>query len=132
MAQRKTKTPKITHTAWDDFRYIKRNDGTADPRPTAARIKALLESPGISHNTVRELEIGVCIMMLCAGRLPSRTVPIHLQYLSAFQLVSDYHAGLIFSTPEEVDRVLALCRAEKLVVDAIKKSAEVRANGRMK
>lgn len=108
------------NAAWYHFRYVRYGADVRDPRPTARKIKQVMESPSTPHRIVRDIETGVHIMMLCAGKLISRTVPYDIQYLSACQLLSDFHAGLVLATPEEVDRFLALARASMIVEEAVK------------
>ena len=104
---------------WDEFRYIVRQKDTIDGRKDARRIKAALKMRDVPRIHSLEIETGVSMMMLCAGKQTSPAVPLDVQYLAAHQYVQDYHAGMTFCTRAEVDRVLAVCRAAMVVGAAL-------------
>jgi len=104
---------------WDEFRYIVRQKDTIDGRKDARRIKAALTMRDVPRIHSLEIETGVSMMMLCAGKQTSPAVPLDVQYLAAHQYVQDYHAGLTFCTHAEVDRVLAVSRAAMMVRAAL-------------
>ncbi len=95
--------------------------GARDPRPNAERIKRVMELPKTNDTSMarRDLEYRVYMMVLCAGNQISLHAPLETQFLYAHQRISDYHHGRLMTSPEEVTRVLVLCRAAMLVEDAL-------------
>jgi hypothetical protein len=117
--QTQKRAPTWPGVIWQDFRYIHRGGGTLDGRKTAERIRLALESGELPHRQERDIEVGIHMMLLCAGKAISHVVPLHIQYLTAHQVVQDFHAGLALATPEEAARVLAIIRASMVVGDAL-------------
>ncbi|MET0646719.1 MAG: hypothetical protein ABW208_08855 [Pyrinomonadaceae bacterium] len=110
------------HSAWYDFKYVRRQSDTIDSSLTAERIRRLYESPDlgkVSRLITFDIETGVEMMMLCAGMSPAREVPYHIQYLAAHQYVQDFHAGLKFATHEAIARLFGVSRASTIVSDAL-------------
>ncbi|MDQ3256812.1 MAG: hypothetical protein M3R15_23455 [Acidobacteriota bacterium] len=99
----------------------RRARGVIDARPNAERIKRVMELPETDGTLSPRcaLEYRVSMMVLCAGNPISLHAPLETQFLSAHQRISDYHAGRIMLSPEEVERVLVLCHAAMIVVDAL-------------
>jgi hypothetical protein len=99
----------------------RRASGALDGRPNAERIKRVMEQPETDDTLSprRVLENRVYMMVLCAGNPISLYAPLETQFLSAHQRISDYHAGRTMLSPEEVERVLALCHAAIIVEEAL-------------
>ena len=110
------------------FKFVGRNKDSRDHRGISARIRRALAKPEKrgEHRYRRDIETGIHMMLLCAGRAITYRIPLHLLYLSAMQHVEDYHAELIPLVPEEVDRTLALIRAGLYVEEALSKFGERR------
>jgi hypothetical protein len=89
-----------------------------DPRGDAKRIRKALDADA-PLEVVRDIETGIHLMALCAGNPFSLEASLESQYLAAYQRNADYHGGLLLQTPEELKRISALCRANRIVQDAL-------------
>jgi len=103
--------------ARDPFPY--RNCGDArNPRPDAKRIKQALKTD-LPLKILHDIEDGITLMMLAAGKCISVDVPLETQFLAASQHNADWHGGKVLGTPEELKRIGALHRANIIVLDAL-------------
>jgi len=66
-----------------------------------------------------EVQIGIRVMMLCAGHLPTEEVPWDTQFQIAIQRIHDYSAHRVLNTHEELLRVSALMYAAESVCKSL-------------